>query len=279
MTNMDQVREDLKRGQEQQKEYTSDGRLYGPEIRNIPMSFGDGTNPCDNIIRFCPSPQGSKVPYLEVKIHYNVAGVQGNTAFCNSIRNESCFICEHVKRLEKAGDVDSKNLASNMSAKPRVLWQGIKTDTREDVAEGIGQIFLSSTTHTMLLNLFIDTDIGDFTDLKTGRMLNVKRTGKEKKTKYQIVHKSRSAVPEQALEMMGNPPSWKEIIWFFTDAQMEAMCSGELIKHDENKKPEETTGDTESGVQEKPLAAPKKEVKEQPFQNKQKESADADWGY
>lgn len=241
-----QIQEDLERGQ---TAVQGQGRLYGANIRSVQIVGSEkdprtGTLPwVDNVFRFCPPPPDGVVPYLEVGIHWNVGGVNGNLAFCPRFPEKfpqgECFICQTIEQLKK--NPANKKYVSSLYPQRRFIWNAIPLSDEAAAAEGIAQVFLPITVNNALLGLLLDSNITKVVDghLKTfvdptyGRNINIKRKGTgQQNTEYSVVNYDVEPVPQEFHDLVLNPPSWGEMIYFFSQQDMHRMLNGESVKQE-----------------------------------------------
>ena len=116
----------------------------------------------DTTIRIVPTGDGD--PFKEFWFHYNVGN---NSPFLSPKKNfgEDCPLDEFVRSLYNAGDPESIKMAKNLSARQRffapVLVRGLEH-------EGVKIWGFGRTAYQELLQLVLNPDYGDITDVEAG---------------------------------------------------------------------------------------------------------------
>ena len=116
----------------------------------------------DTTIRIVPTSDGD--PFKEFWFHYNVGT---NSPFLSPKKNfgEDCPLDEFVRSLYNAGDPESIKMAKNLSARQRfftpVLVRGLEH-------EGVKIWGFGRTAYQELLQLVLNPDYGDITDVDSG---------------------------------------------------------------------------------------------------------------
>lgn len=118
-------------------------------------------------VRILPTEDGD--PFKEYHFHYNV----GSQSFLCPKRNynEDCAVCDFANKLWNTGEEADKEAARQLFAKPR-YFSPIVVRASED--EGVKVWGYSKTVYETLLNLVLNPDYGDITDVDAGTDLDLK---------------------------------------------------------------------------------------------------------
>lgn len=129
--------------------------------------------------------------YTEHTVHY-VPRTDSGTDEAKSIpilcpkfyKGEDCPICEYVQRLRDSGTEKGKNLANQLSAKFRYLFQ-IVVRGKED--KGVQKVSVTKEFYSNVLSIMSDPDYGCIYHPTKGRDVKVNRTGTgPRDTKYAL---------------------------------------------------------------------------------------------
>lgn len=114
---------------------------------------------------------------------------------------EPCPVLEAYEELKEGSDAD-KDLAKSFTPRkkylvPAIVYEddrGKKIDTEKS-----GQlVMLTPTIYGEIIDMFLDPDLGDFTDPKTGYDLKIKRTGTGKMdTEYSVSAMRPTPLPKE----------------------------------------------------------------------------------
>ncbi len=122
--------------------------------------------------------------YWAVPIHFNVGPGQQNLACLRRGQNMQCPICQRGFALRTEGDEDGfRALMPSWQAYMNVIVLNADGTPKEDPPR-VRTWSVSRKVLDMLLNDYEET--GDFTDLETGRDIEVRRRGEKFETEYRI---------------------------------------------------------------------------------------------
>jgi hypothetical protein len=120
----------------------------------------------DNIIRILPYPHDDAgIPGIEVPMHYNIPGVRG---FACTKQNfgHSCPICDLCDQLRSTGEDEDFEMFKKYAPKLRVFSPILVRGTEQDGIKWWG--YGGQTLYKEILQLMMDDDYGDITDLENG---------------------------------------------------------------------------------------------------------------
>jgi len=189
-----------------------------------------------NVIRVLPAVEGDEF-YKEVYTHYHV-GADEKSVICAKTEERDCPICKELEKLKKGSKTD-KELADSMRSKKAYYLQIITPDEPD-----VPKLYPApQTVFKGLLDIILDPDYGDITDIEEGREITIERTGKGLSTKYSILPKPKvSSLDnwEELKETMVNFADW-EYAKCKTDEEMMAIYNSE--EEDEGDFKEEEDGE------------------------------------
>jgi len=116
----------------------------------------------EQVIRIVPNADGD--PFKDFFFHYNVGK---NSGFLCPKKNfgDNCPVCSFVKTLFNDGDPDSIKMAKSLTARQRFFAPVI---VRGEEDEGVRLWGFGKTAYQELLNLVLNPDYGDITDITEG---------------------------------------------------------------------------------------------------------------
>jgi len=119
-------------------------------------------------IRIVPTPDGD--PFKEYFFHYNLGK---NPGFLCPKRNfgDDCPVCNFVRTLYNEGDEESVKMAKKLNARQRFFSPVM---VRGEEAEGVRVWGYGKMAYQELLNLVLNPDYGDITDVDEGTDLLLK---------------------------------------------------------------------------------------------------------
>jgi len=124
-------------------------------------------------IRIVPSKFNKSNPFSEVYFHYDIT----NKVMISPINwNEKDPIVEFASQLRKTNDKENWRLAKKLDPKMRIFAPVI---VRGEEAEGVKLWQFGKEVYMDFLNLADNEDIGDFTDVATGRDITLTTVGPE----------------------------------------------------------------------------------------------------
>jgi hypothetical protein len=124
-------------------------------------------------IRIVPSAYNKSNPFSELYFHY---GIDKNPIISPTNWGEKDPIVEFAKQLRTSKDKESWRLARKLDPKMRVF---VPVIVRGEEAEGVKLWGFGKEIYMELLSMVEDEDIGDYTDIVSGRDLNLTTVGAE----------------------------------------------------------------------------------------------------
>jgi len=124
-------------------------------------------------IRIVPSAYNKSNPFSELYFHY---GIDKNPIISPTNWNEKDPIVEFAKQLRTSKDKESWRLARKLDPKMRVF---VPIIVRGEEADGVKLWGFGKEIYMELLSMVEDEDIGDYTDIVSGRDLNLTTVGAE----------------------------------------------------------------------------------------------------
>jgi hypothetical protein len=122
-------------------------------------------------IRIVPSAYNKSNPFSELYFHY---GIDKNPIISPTNWNEKDPIVEFAKQLRTSKDKESWRLARKLDPKMRVF---VPIIVRGEEADGVKLWGFGKEIYMELLSMVEDEDIGDYTDIISGRDLNFTTVG------------------------------------------------------------------------------------------------------
>ena len=144
------------------------------KLENLQSNGGKGKSafwrPQDGeqVIRIVPSDDGD--PFKEYWFHYNLGD---NPGFLSPKKNfgEDCPLDSYVRELYRQGDDESVKMAKSLSARQRFFAPVI---VRGEEEQGVRVWGFGKMAYQELLNLVLNPDYGDITDVDEGTDLVIK---------------------------------------------------------------------------------------------------------
>ena len=124
-------------------------------------------------IRIVPSAYNKSNPFSELYFHY---GIDKNPIISPTNWGEKDPIVEFAKQLRTSKDKESWRLARKLDPKMRVF---VPIIVRGEEADGVKLWGFGKEIYMELLSMVEDEDIGDYTDIISGRDLNLTTVGAE----------------------------------------------------------------------------------------------------
>lgn len=122
-------------------------------------------------IRIVPSAYNKSNPFSELYFHY---GIDKNPIISPTNWGEKDPIVEFAKQLRTSKDKESWRLARKLDPKMRVF---VPIIVRGEEADGVKLWGFGKEIYMELLSMVEDEDIGDYTDIISGRDLNLTTVG------------------------------------------------------------------------------------------------------
>jgi gp32 DNA binding protein like len=155
----------------------------------------------DQEVRFLPSEDGD--PFKEYHFHYGL----GEAFLCPKKNfNEKCSVCDYAWNLWREGGEENQKMAKGLFSRQRFFSNVV---TRGQEALGPKPYGYGKETYEQLIEIVLDPDYGDITDVEAGRdfKLNYKlaeKKGAFPKTKLTVKPKSTplSKTPKESKELL-----------------------------------------------------------------------------
>jgi len=154
-------------------------RLNNLQAKSAPNSGGDKKNlfwkPSvgKQTVRVVPSKFNQSNPFTELFFYYGI----GNKVMVSPANfGEKDPIAEFAKQLRQTSDKDNWRLAKKLDAKMRVFAPVI---VRGEESEGVKLWQFGKEIYEAFLQLAADEEVGDFTDVATGRDIKLNTVGPE----------------------------------------------------------------------------------------------------
>lgn len=182
-----------------------------------------------NVVRVLPAVEGDEF-YKEVYTHYNV-GADEKSVICGKTEERDCPICKEIEKLKKGSKTD-KELADSMRCKKAYYIQVITPDDPDTP-----KLYPApQTVFKNILDIILDPDYGDITDIEEGREITIERTGKGLKTKYTVLPKPKISSLDNWEELKENMVNFAD--WDYakckSDEEMMAIYNSEDLDEEED---------------------------------------------
>ncbi len=125
-------------------------------------------------IRIVPSATDPENPFTELKFYYNVGGFKSILSPLNY--GEKDPIAELAKKLRANYSAENFKLAKTLDPKTRIF---VPVIVRGEEEKGVRLWQFGKQIYEELLSLATDEEVGDYTDIMTGRDFTVEVVGKE----------------------------------------------------------------------------------------------------
>ena len=125
------------------------------------------------IVRVVPSKYNKLNPFTEMYFHY---GIGKNTMVSPINWGEKDPIVEFAKQLRQTSDKENWRLAKKVEPKMRIF---VPVIVRGEESEGVKLWQFGKELYMDFLNLADNEDVGDFTDVSTGRDITLTTVGPE----------------------------------------------------------------------------------------------------
>tara|TARA_E500000331_G_scaffold237771_1_gene228118 strand:+ start:684 stop:1427 length:744 start_codon:yes stop_codon:yes gene_type:complete len=192
--------------------------------RNVFWRPQDG----DQTVRIVTPEDGD--PFKDFYFHYNVGNASG---FLCPKKNygEECAVCNFVRALYDESTEESIKMAKSLTARQRFFSPVV---VRGEEKDGVRIWGYGKTAYETLLNLVLNPDYGDITDVDEGTDLTVnygKPAGASfPQTKIQPRRRTSALVenPEQLAELLNNIPEFEALFEKKNPADVEALLDAFL---------------------------------------------------
>jgi len=195
-------------------------------------------------LRIVPAEDGD--PFKSYSFHYGVGKENG---FLCPKQNfgDDCPVCGFVRKLYQEGDEESKAMARQLGVKSR-FFSPVLVRGEEEL--GVRVWGFSKTVYEILLNLVLNPDYGDITDIETGIDLDI-HYGKPPGGQFpvtKVTPKRRSSnlcndkiTEEQCKEFLENVPEFDSLF----ERKTSSNVQGYLDEHLAADSPEEFSSEVE----------------------------------
>jgi hypothetical protein len=225
-------------------------RLEGKGARsNVFWKPSDG----EQIIRILPSDDGD--PFKEFWFHYNLGN---NRGFLSPKKNfgENDPLDDFIRKLFNDGTEDSIKQAKNLMARQRFFSPVI---VRGEEEKGVRYWGYGKMAYKQLINLVLNPDFGDITDLETGTDLVI-RYGKPAGAQFpqtEITPRRRSSSTfspdvsqQETMRILGSAPEFDKV---FSDSRKTPQEVGNMLDEwlsgdEDNGKNVEKYGNSDSST-------------------------------
>ena len=126
------------------------------------------------VVRVVPSQYNKQIPFTEMMFYYGIGSK--NVIASPSNWGEKDPIAEFAKQLRQTNDKENWRLAKKLDPKVRIFAPVV---VRGEENEGIKLWQFGKEVYQDFLNMAADDEIGDFTDIVTGRDVKLNTVGPE----------------------------------------------------------------------------------------------------
>lgn len=186
-------------------------------------------------IRIVPSAYNKSNPFSELYFHY---GIHKNPVISPTNWGEKDPIVEFAKQLRSTKDKENWRMAKKLDPKMRVF---VPIIVRGEESEGVKLWGFGKEIYMELLSMVEDEDIGDFTDMVSGRDLNLTTVGADatgtgfNKTTVRARTKESPLTEDQNLlkDLLENQPDPMKVFDRMSFEDMKAMLQRWLAPDEE----------------------------------------------
>ena len=187
------------------------------------------------IVRVVPSKYNKKNPFTEMYFHY---GIGKNTMVSPINWGDKDPIVEFAKQLRSTSDKENWRLAKKLDPKMRIF---VPVVVRGEEAEGVKLWQFGKELYMDFLNLADNEDVGDFTDVMSGRDITLTTVGPEvtgtnynKTTIMPKVKETQLAADKAEIEaLLENQPNPMEVFKKYSFDDMKQALQEHLTPEDE----------------------------------------------
>jgi hypothetical protein len=199
-------------------------------------------------IRVVPSKYNSEMPFTEMLFYYGIG-----KKMMPSLKNwgEKDPIAEFAKQLRKGDDKEGWRLAKKLDPKMRIFCPII---VRGEEEKGVRLWQFGVEIYQTFLQLAVDEEVGDFTDVENGRDIKLVTVGPEvTKNEYNktTISPSMKSTPlsnksEEMESWLNEQPNVKEMFKPFSYDEMKAALQEYLTVGEDNNDEETTSTSSEN---------------------------------
>lgn len=169
-----------------------------PQLKKFKPSVGKQT------VRVVPFKYNKEYPFTEMQFYYNIGKFRALASPLNW--EEKDPIAEFAKQLRGTNDKENWKLAKKIDPKTRIFAPVI---VRGQESEGVQMWEFGKKVYEAFLNLAADEEVGDFTDIVSGRDIKLVTTSPEQNgTKYNLTSISPSMRQTPLSEDKKQVESW-----------------------------------------------------------------------
>lgn len=209
------------------------------------------------VIRVVPSKYNKKNPFTEMYFHY---GIGKNTMVSPINWGEKDPIVEFAKQLRTTSDKENWRLAKKLDPKMRIF---VPVIVRGEESEGVKLWQFGKELYMDFLNLADNEDVGDFTDVMSGRDITLTTVGPEvtgtnyNKTTIMPKVKETALADDKATmtSLLENQPNPMEVFKKYSYDEMKQALQEWLTPEDEYEEGAIIDDEKEEEVFEKPSKA------------------------
>ena len=205
------------------------------------------------VVRVVPNKYNKKNPFTEMYFHY---GIGKNTMVSPTNWGEKDPIVEFAKQLRTTSDKENWRLAKKLDPKMRIF---VPVVVRGEESEGVKLWQFGKELYMDFLNLADNEDVGDFTDVVSGRDITLTTVGPEvtgtnynKTTIMPKVKETPLADDKATIEaLLENQPNPMEVFKRYSFEEMKSSLQ-EWLSPEEPKEGDIIDDEREEEVVEKP---------------------------
>lgn len=209
------------------------------------------------VVRVVPNKYNKKNPFTEMYFHY---GIGKNTMVSPINWGEKDPIVEFAKQLRSTSDKENWRLAKKLDPKMRIF---VPVIVRGEESEGVKLWQFGKELYMDFLNLADNEDVGDFTDVNSGRDITLTTVGPEvtgtnynKTTIMPKVKETSLAADKATIEsLLENQPNPMEVFKRYSFEEMKAALQEWLTPEDEYSEGDIIDDEKEEEVVEAPAKA------------------------
>lgn len=177
----------------------------------------------EGTVRIRVLPVGEEVDFSKEIVQFYL-GPDVKGVISPSTLGGECPILERQKELSKSSDPDDKEIAKMLSPRTRHLMPVIiyKDERGKEIDEENSPklILLTNSLMSQIIELFLDPDLGDFTDPENGYDLKITRMGSGKTdTEYSVRSMPPSKIPDKWAKEVDFEELLKEAIPTYDEAE------------------------------------------------------------
>lgn len=190
---------------------------------------------------------------------------------------EPCAITEEYQRLKASSDEDDRKFAEKLKPKRRYMGPVLRYKDENgkelDTEAGVKLVLLTGGLYDETIGLWLDVELGDFTDPLEGYDLKFKRTGSgQMDTSYTVTPCKPTKLAKEFAKEVYNPEEMvRELVPTYEETEeLLAKFLGVRVEEEDEPKPKKrpakpTSADLDDEDEEEETPAPKKKKKKKPL--------------